>query len=221
MQQRYYDPGIGAFLSVDPVAAREPGDNFNRYAYAFNNPYKFADPDGRENALGILARLPSDLEDPSKSQLRVQDAAQRSVDLSVEATLASGDQEAIGLAKVWNVTVDPRAAAGPHDGAAETSSRYRGSEVVSVDTFFSNQILDAAQTTGTMFSRGLQSDGADASLMALGLHELGHGDFSIRGMPSGYDKEMKASEFAARISPFSPTVEQGKVRICYECYAKK
>lgn len=49
MQQRYYDPGIGASLSVDPVTAYDKGDMrfFNRYAYAFNNPYKFTDPDGR------------------------------------------------------------------------------------------------------------------------------------------------------------------------------
>ena len=48
MQQRYYDPSIGRFLSVDPVAAREGGDNFNRYSYANDNPFKFTDPDGRE-----------------------------------------------------------------------------------------------------------------------------------------------------------------------------
>ncbi|WP_417474262.1 RHS repeat domain-containing protein, partial [Luteimonas mephitis] len=49
MQQRYYDPQIGKFLSVDPVTAYSNGDMrfFNRYAYAFNNPYKFTDPDGR------------------------------------------------------------------------------------------------------------------------------------------------------------------------------
>jgi RHS repeat-associated protein len=49
MQQRYYDPGIGLFLSIDPVTAySSPGANFNRYWYANNNPYKFTDPDGRE-----------------------------------------------------------------------------------------------------------------------------------------------------------------------------
>jgi RHS repeat-associated protein len=48
MQQRYYDQSIGRFLSVDPVAARPAGDNFNRYQYANSNPYKFIDPDGRE-----------------------------------------------------------------------------------------------------------------------------------------------------------------------------
>ncbi len=46
--QRYYDPGIGRFLSVDPVTADgNTGSNFNRYWYANNNPYKFTDPDGR------------------------------------------------------------------------------------------------------------------------------------------------------------------------------
>ena len=48
MQQRYYDPGIGRFLSVDPVTADSgTGANFNRYWYADNNPYRFVDPDGR------------------------------------------------------------------------------------------------------------------------------------------------------------------------------
>jgi RHS repeat-associated protein len=50
MQQRYYDPAIGRFLSVDPVTANsQTGANFNRYWYAGNNPYKFMDPDGRYN----------------------------------------------------------------------------------------------------------------------------------------------------------------------------
>ncbi|WP_203321529.1 RHS repeat domain-containing protein [Pseudoxanthomonas beigongshangi] len=49
MQQRYYDPLIGRFLSVDPVTAYEkPVTNFCRYCYARNNPYRFTDPDGRD-----------------------------------------------------------------------------------------------------------------------------------------------------------------------------
>jgi RHS repeat-associated protein len=48
MQQRYYDPLIGRFLSVDPVTALDdPVGYFNRYVYASNNPYRFRDPDGR------------------------------------------------------------------------------------------------------------------------------------------------------------------------------
>jgi RHS repeat-associated protein len=48
MQQRYYDPVIGRFLSADPVAVDvENGDNFNGYQYARNNPFRNLDPDGR------------------------------------------------------------------------------------------------------------------------------------------------------------------------------
>jgi len=52
MQARYTDVAMGHFLSVDPVAP-VPGDvfGFNRYAYAYNNPYKFTDPDGRAGFL--------------------------------------------------------------------------------------------------------------------------------------------------------------------------
>ncbi|WP_367380705.1 RHS repeat-associated core domain-containing protein [Stenotrophomonas cyclobalanopsidis] len=49
MQQRYMDPQLGVFLSVDPVTAYEqPVGQFNRYRYANGNPYKFTDPDGRQ-----------------------------------------------------------------------------------------------------------------------------------------------------------------------------
>ncbi|HGM7301878.1 TPA: RHS repeat-associated core domain-containing protein [Stenotrophomonas maltophilia] len=48
MQQRYMDPQLGVFLSVDPATAYEqPVGQFNRYRYANGNPYKFTDPDGR------------------------------------------------------------------------------------------------------------------------------------------------------------------------------
>jgi RHS repeat-associated protein len=48
MEQRYQDPLLGRMLSVDPVdALSDPARNFNRYAYAWGNPYRFYDPDGR------------------------------------------------------------------------------------------------------------------------------------------------------------------------------
>ncbi len=53
MQQRYYDPLLGRFLSVDPVTAGSSGANFNRYWYANNNPYAHVDPDGR-NAVTFI-----------------------------------------------------------------------------------------------------------------------------------------------------------------------
>ena len=49
MQARYYDPVIGRFYGNDPAGFSNV-HNFNRYAYANGNPYKYTDPDGR-NAL--------------------------------------------------------------------------------------------------------------------------------------------------------------------------
>lgn len=65
MQARYYDPVIGRFYSNDPVGFTSV-HNFNRYAYANNNPYKYTDPDGRDaisitftlNVPGIMEYLP-------------------------------------------------------------------------------------------------------------------------------------------------------------------
>ncbi|MDL5364119.1 RHS repeat-associated core domain-containing protein [Xanthomonas sp. NCPPB 2654] len=55
MQQRYYDPVIGRFLSADPVATNtNDGAYFNRYLYVNNNPYGFIDPDGRAPDNSIL-----------------------------------------------------------------------------------------------------------------------------------------------------------------------
>src|SRR5688572_21857163 len=52
MHARYYDDGLGRFLSVDPVldtqkALKEP-QRWNRYSYVTNNPLRYVDPDGRE-----------------------------------------------------------------------------------------------------------------------------------------------------------------------------
>lgn len=66
MQQRYYDPLLGVFLNVDPVTAIDNGDMrfFNRYAYAFNSPYSFYDPDGRCSRFinGLFGGLPCELQ---------------------------------------------------------------------------------------------------------------------------------------------------------------
>lgn len=58
MQQRYYDPQVGLFLSVDPVTAYgNPVDQFNRYRYGNGSPYKFKDPDGRQSCGATGSRL--------------------------------------------------------------------------------------------------------------------------------------------------------------------
>jgi RHS repeat-associated protein len=47
MNARLYDPVLGVFLSPDPyVQAPDNTMNYNRYAYAMNNPMKYTDPSG-------------------------------------------------------------------------------------------------------------------------------------------------------------------------------
>lgn len=53
MQQRYADKIIGRMDSVDPMGVDlTTGANFNRYAYASDNPYRYVDPDGRYSCSG-------------------------------------------------------------------------------------------------------------------------------------------------------------------------
>jgi RHS repeat-associated protein len=46
-QARWYDPAVGRFLSADAVGFGAGGSgHFNRYTYAYDNPYGYIDPDG-------------------------------------------------------------------------------------------------------------------------------------------------------------------------------
>jgi RHS repeat-associated protein len=73
MQQRYYDPVAGRFLSIDPVTTdANTGGSFNRYAYANNSPYRYIDPDGRDsevtwNSAGtaVNIKIPFAISDPA------------------------------------------------------------------------------------------------------------------------------------------------------------
>ena len=54
MQARYYDPATGHFLSVDPdTPTAGNGFNFNRYAYASNNPIVNTDPTGKDVVFSV------------------------------------------------------------------------------------------------------------------------------------------------------------------------
>ncbi len=62
MQARFYDPLVGRFLSTDPVHFKDDNPfTFNRYAYANNNPYKYADPDGQNPIAGAAIGAGLDL----------------------------------------------------------------------------------------------------------------------------------------------------------------
>jgi RHS repeat-associated protein len=118
MQQRYYDPVAGRFLSIDPVTTdANTGGSFNRYAYAANNPYKYIDPDGRDPDLPSFFSL-STVEglrrDTTLDQAVQAGDLTRNVTMPAVATAAS--PSAIGVAGTGAVAT--AAAAGEAAGAA-------------------------------------------------------------------------------------------------------
>jgi RHS repeat-associated protein len=68
MQQRYYDPAIGRFISPDPVAPA-PGNifSFGRYTYANDNPVVNTDPTGASCMIEHKAPCDSDGLPPDQS----------------------------------------------------------------------------------------------------------------------------------------------------------
>ena len=107
MQQRYYDPSIGRFLSIDPMDA-DPANpkTINRYAYANNNPYKYVDPDGR---LGLLINS-------FRRDLSPQDALQ--ISAMSQASLKTG----LGAAAMAASVATP----GPEDALIAAAGIFRG-----------------------------------------------------------------------------------------------
>jgi hypothetical protein len=84
---------MARFVSVDPVQANpNTGQNFNRYYYGNNNPYKFTDPDGRAvSCANNSCTMTSDTFNAAKS--------------NGQTTLASPDLRAAGNAAVPQFTV--------------------------------------------------------------------------------------------------------------------
>ncbi len=137
MQQRYYDPQIGRFLSVDPVTAYSNGDSryFNRYWYAAGNPYKFTDPDGRW--FGVAAKV-------------VKVIAKGG---NVAATVAGAVEDAKTLVS-RDATLGQRAAA----GASLLSEVF--SPVSARDAKAVVNAVEAAGDSRTIYRTGSQTDGA-------------------------------------------------------------
>ena len=55
MQARYYDSGVGRFISADPKAIRDGSlAKFNRFSYANNSPVTYFDPNGMDTEISMM-----------------------------------------------------------------------------------------------------------------------------------------------------------------------
>jgi len=90
MQQRYYDPTVGRFLSTDPIGpiTGDPGST-NRYSYGKNNPYRYTDPDGRF-AEDLVIGVPSLIAGGYSLYSNIRDGKLGSAALDVAGIVADG-----------------------------------------------------------------------------------------------------------------------------------
>jgi len=132
-QQRYYDPVIGRFLSVDPVGVdTSNGSNFSRYWYANNNPYRFTDPDGRS---------------PIEIAFFVADA------IELANSISSG--EGIGLAAL-NAVIDVVGVVSPVPGISAAAHAIEGAQKVERVVEVAKSVEKAADA-GKVFSKEKQA----------------------------------------------------------------
>ncbi len=104
MQQRYYDPQTGIFLSTDPVEARsDPHQAFNRYWYASANPYKFTDPSGRS------VQLNGETQDQTKFLQQAERYTGMKVSINGDGYLSTSQCGIAGAAAALTNAIDSRA----------------------------------------------------------------------------------------------------------------
>lgn len=111
-EQRYYDPQVGRFLSVDPVTPDSGGD-FNRYDYAANNPYMFKDPDGRQ-------------EEPQPNQKEATDRQEERRKLSDSRSIAKTTTGQIAFMQGASALGSGPAPSGDHSGGTLNYNQRSG-----------------------------------------------------------------------------------------------
>ncbi|MCH7342473.1 RHS repeat-associated core domain-containing protein [Pelomonas sp. CA6] len=101
MQQRYYDPIAGRFLSVDPIVTdTNTGNGFGRYVYTENNPLRYKDPDGLKcSGTGDDAKCTVDLVDGKAIDRTKLSDAQKTQIGKIESALTTAYKGALANAE--------------------------------------------------------------------------------------------------------------------------
>ena len=213
MQQRYYDPTIGRFLSTDPVTANSvTGANFNRFWYANNNPYRFTDPDGREGK----DNGPNSPKVDEDSLTRRERAENRKYLREIKSALSKlgdglakkGEQEKLRRYKALTV----RLVGSPPEDVVRYAehkgipvSQIMGYEQAPNDgivTFLPalGQLSDPEYTIGTYHGMEL-GKGSQLNIFKGITHEIGH-EFDELWFIDPDSREERANEFVREMQPY-------------------
>ncbi len=149
MLARYYQAGMGRFLSVDPLQSagrnlRRP-QRWNRYAYTLNNPMRYADPNGEaEVEVSLRAFVPKDTVGVFKGDNRGFSADRSASSRTAVTTKVETDpakrpgpsaqiaktQSTIGESRSTIPGVAPRTATGPESPKAIGHSDAKGNTAI-------------------------------------------------------------------------------------------
>ena len=158
MQARYYDPQLGRFLSTDPAEPdSQTGTNFNRYAYANSNPYRYFDPDGRCASSDLPSATDDGLPCPGEAAPSVVKDALDTVD-SVSAAMGPIGVEVSGVERAG-------VAAAAEVGKA-TSELIEGVEAAAQGIATAESAANVAN--GVRLSRQLTLESANSAFSATG-----------------------------------------------------
>jgi uncharacterized protein RhaS with RHS repeats len=214
MQQRYYDPMAGRFLSVDPIVTdANTGKGFGLYTYVENNPYSKVDPDGRRDIyIGGAAdkdntRIVQDYAagqqklNPGRDIQYFSYSEKIEIAAAINAPLKEGEplniighslggREAINQAnstetKITNlVSIGPVGSAGDGNKAASVGT---WTDVTAVPS--NRNTSDTVASTGRFFLGTTKTSGADSVQKV----STSHGNFSTMMSKSGSQQKVDDS----------------------------
>jgi len=235
MQQRYYDPEAGRFLSTDPVQADGGGGSFNRYEYANDNPYRYTDPfgmcadhykdgtcmvhvDSATGKAGIAAgkQLEGVLNKYDKAINALSDKGKFNIKDTQGKVIGSMTGKEIKA--VWNGTHFTITNKSFNNGGAGggTGGTWHG------DSFSGQSELNPRAISGYANAASARNEDANVGVSTLTFHELGHETHFGEGLTNEYPvtptlsipREQGASSAGDRMSqaagaPFDCSIPMG------------